>query len=458
LLTLPVIALAAARFAPPAAAAEPAIPTDYAGLPPDLAALYFPATGHNLAGGFLRAWWEQGRVPLFGYPISEELTEDGRTVQYFERARLEYFPEHGGTPYEVQLGLLGRLVTEGRQEAAFEPVGRVAESPERDYFDATGHTVVFAFKAFWEANNGLIAFGYPISEEFEEDGRTVQYFERARFEYFPEATNPAYSVQLGHLGRLVARARDVDTNAAQRRDDATEWSETLPLETAQRLRAERQARALKAEPERVEPFQAVVTAPLAEVRSAPTTIGTRLNIIYARHIVQVVGVVDGEPIDGDARWHQLAGGNGYIPAAYAKRFAPPAPPRVWLGRWIDVNLSTFYITGYEGDRSIRSALVTAGRESKTPLGIFVIQSRVDPEIMDSATVGIPKGHPEYYYLKDVRYTQYFTGNGTALHGNYWVHPSRFGRFSSNGCIGMLNPDAAWFWEFATFGTPVHIHF
>lgn len=28
-------------------------------------------------------------------------------VQYFERARLEYHPQYAGTPYEVQLGLLG---------------------------------------------------------------------------------------------------------------------------------------------------------------------------------------------------------------------------------------------------------------------------------------------------------------------------------------------------------------
>jgi len=34
---------------------------------------------------------------------------DGKeyTVQYFERARFEFHPEAAGTPYEVQLGLLG---------------------------------------------------------------------------------------------------------------------------------------------------------------------------------------------------------------------------------------------------------------------------------------------------------------------------------------------------------------
>jgi hypothetical protein len=33
-----------------------------------------------------------------------------RQVQYFEHARLEYFPEYAGTPFEVQFGLLGREV------------------------------------------------------------------------------------------------------------------------------------------------------------------------------------------------------------------------------------------------------------------------------------------------------------------------------------------------------------
>ena len=348
--TLPLIALVAARFAPPAAAAESALPVEYSGLPPDLAALYFPATGHNLTGGFLRAWWERGQVALFGYPISEELTEDGRTVQYFERARLEYHPDQQGTPYEIAIRTVG---TPGWPRAApsrpSSGSAGSAESPERDYFEATGHTVVYAFKSFWEYNNGLIAFGYPISEEFEEAGRTVQYFERARFEYFPEAADPAYTVQLGHLGRLVARVRDIAVAPAVRRADATEWSDSLPLETARALRARRQEEALNAAPGPVEPFQAVVTAPLAEIRSAPTTIGTRLSIVYARHILQVVGVAAGEPIDGDARWHQVASG-GFIPAAHAERFTPPAPPRSWSGRWIDVNLSSFYITGYEGDR------------------------------------------------------------------------------------------------------------
>ena len=75
---------------------------------------YFGETGHSLSYGFLYFWQKNGGLTQFGYPISEEMEEvsatDGlkHTVQYFERGRFEYHPENKGTPYETQLGQLGR--------------------------------------------------------------------------------------------------------------------------------------------------------------------------------------------------------------------------------------------------------------------------------------------------------------------------------------------------------------
>jgi hypothetical protein len=75
---------------------------------------YFSETQHSLSFSFLKYWDNHGGLPVFGYPISEELTEtsptDGKqyTVQYFERNRFEYHPENMGTEYEVLLGHLGR--------------------------------------------------------------------------------------------------------------------------------------------------------------------------------------------------------------------------------------------------------------------------------------------------------------------------------------------------------------
>ncbi len=74
---------------------------------------YFPATGHNLGGGFLDYWRANGGLAQFGYPLTEEFaqylpaTPPLHRVQYFERARLEYHPENAA-PYDILLGQFGR--------------------------------------------------------------------------------------------------------------------------------------------------------------------------------------------------------------------------------------------------------------------------------------------------------------------------------------------------------------
>ncbi|HEU5422639.1 MAG TPA: hypothetical protein VFU72_03785, partial [Nitrolancea sp.] len=158
------------------------------------AKVYFPVTGHHVSDQVLTYWRAHGDLSIFGYPLTEPIQRDGLTVQYFERARLELHPELAGTPYEVELTLLGDQTAAGHQEASFQRMSAVGanDSKDRVYFSATGHYLAYGFKSFWDGNGGLAIFGYPISEEFSEknadDGKTytVQYFERARFEYHPE--------------------------------------------------------------------------------------------------------------------------------------------------------------------------------------------------------------------------------------------------------------------------------
>jgi hypothetical protein len=163
----------------------------------------FPETGKCLNEPFLSYWNAHGQLPINGYPISEEFVEtleDGKayTVQYFERVRMEHHPENQ-PPYDVLLGQFGRLI-----HPADPPV---PEKPGARYFPETGHNVEGSFLNYWTANGGLPQFGFPISEEFVEtleDGKayTVQYFERARFEYHPE-NQPPYDVLLGQFGRRI---------------------------------------------------------------------------------------------------------------------------------------------------------------------------------------------------------------------------------------------------------------
>jgi len=82
--------------------------------PPAADCTYFAQTKHWLCGTFRAFWRRSGielgdpdisvreSIALLGYPISEAFVDEfGRTVQYFERAKLVAYPEFRGTPNEV---------------------------------------------------------------------------------------------------------------------------------------------------------------------------------------------------------------------------------------------------------------------------------------------------------------------------------------------------------------------
>lgn len=178
---------------------------------------YFAQTGHSVSGDFLKYWQQNGGLAQFGYPLTEPFyqfqSSNGGTylVQYFERARLEYHPELTSAPVKIELGRLGvNLVANRTNEAPFQPLKNApAASSQSTFFTATKHSLSGQFLQYWQTHGGLAIFGYPLSEPFTEvnptDGKsyTVQYFERARLEYHPEQTNPAYKVELGQLGRQI---------------------------------------------------------------------------------------------------------------------------------------------------------------------------------------------------------------------------------------------------------------
>lgn len=58
--------------------------------PPSKDVDYFDATGHILAYGFRDFWYRNDGIRLLGLPLSDEHVAGDRTVQYFERGRLEY--------------------------------------------------------------------------------------------------------------------------------------------------------------------------------------------------------------------------------------------------------------------------------------------------------------------------------------------------------------------------------
>lgn len=418
--------------------------------------VYFQETGHHLEGDFLRAWQANGGLMTFGYPLSDPITEDGRIVQYFERARFERHDQHAGTQYVVQATLLGNwLVEDRRNEEPFRPLPPSTadgDNEHRRYFGETGHVLAYGFKTYWEQNGGLYVFGYPISAEFSEKNRdtgevyTVQYFERARFEWHPEHRGTQYEVLLGRLGAQFAAERKIDISPVTQKPGTvaafpglldTGWSKAIRLGDGS--------------------VMGEVIGGALNIRSEPSLSAAIVGATYSRYPVTIYDIVPGEAVDGVPVWYKIGEGR-YIAAAWVKPLVPVPPPQTYSGNWVDVNLSTFHAVAYEGERPIYAAIITAGRGDRTPPGVYQIFQRVRYETMDSATVGFPPGHPEHYYLENVEFTQYFKADGFAIHGNYWTAPGGFGVFSSNGCIGMMNHDAEWFWNFLGIGSVVAIHY
>jgi glucose/arabinose dehydrogenase len=177
----------------------------------------FAETGYCISGR-IRSFWEQnGGLAVFGFPIAPQREEqvEGRTysVQWFERARFELHPENQA-PYDVLLGRLGAQLLANSTPGAEQPP---ANDSNCRTFAETGQRVCGAILAAWQANGlefdgrrgvseaeSLALFGLPFTPLREErvagGTRSVQWFERARFELHPENQAP-YNVLLGLLGR-----------------------------------------------------------------------------------------------------------------------------------------------------------------------------------------------------------------------------------------------------------------
>jgi hypothetical protein len=155
---------------------------------------FFPETGHSVRGDFL-LFYQSVRDPMlvFGYPITERITsKDGKTVQYFQRARFELLPERAENQ-RVQLTPLGQVTYQTGRQLTINSAGC-------DSFP-TGFAVCFAFLDFFKLNGGAAQFGNPISPfEFHEN-LIVQYFEKARFEWRADRPD-GQRVVLTDLGRL----------------------------------------------------------------------------------------------------------------------------------------------------------------------------------------------------------------------------------------------------------------
>ena len=97
-----------------------------------------------------------------------------------------------------------------------------AALPDKKVFDVPGIgkvQVAQGFLRFYETFGGLERDGWPLTPELVENGMTVQYFERSRYEWHPGAWPERWDVLRGRLGAevidLTVRVRELEAQLEQ---------------------------------------------------------------------------------------------------------------------------------------------------------------------------------------------------------------------------------------------------
>ncbi len=351
--------------------------------------VYIPETGQTINGVFLDYWRSNGGANAFGNPISQEMVQNGHTVQYYQYARFEYWPEDVGGNV-VHLGNIGAelqpatmtrtnsgAVTQlsysnanaevAQMSKAWLPLDKsTSKKPNTDawaYVSATRHTVSNGFKAFWDASGAAVYLGNPLTQEFSIKATTFQIFERGELSW-----------------------------------DKTAGTQMVPI-------------------------------------------GQTLVAKYG---------ISTAPID-----------QADVPTYSEDLFVKPAPPAPAVGgytpsgangeHWVDVDLTNQSLTAYEGNNPVLYTLVSTGRPGfDTPTGEFNVLVMVESQTMEGVIGG------EYYNVPDVPWVMYFTDEGHALHGTYWHN--NFGNVMSHGCVNLPMDVAEWMYGWADIGMRVEIHY
>ena len=452
------------------------------------AATYFPYTGHNVADPILTMWRRFGAEKVLSAPLSEELFDDSTAWI------LQYFPGivFGYNPVDDIPSVVPMLFTSD-QVAAYMPRDAAALSNVR---------VTGAFRDFWSRNGKEALFGQPLTNSFTgPDGAPRQVFETAILQETDQGVwlypawrdlvraggipgNEAFTPQppTGGTTYLVSASDGLNLRDAPAKDGPVL---TLVPDNSEFIAAPGQngdwiagyvngyagwfAKSFLTEPPQVPElstgqwkvgiWQGAILGD-TNVREQPTTKAKTIKQMSFGDPVEVSAWVQGEETyKGADLWAQI-GQNQFIYGRNVGRTAPIAPTPVpqgspAVGNWIDVNLTQQLMTAYEGTSAVRTVPMTSGMPPfQTPEGWYQIMRRVANEEMTSGSIGAE----EFFDLKNVLFTQYFTERGHAIHFAWWRTKETIGRPGSHGCLNLLLDDARFFWDWADIGTTLVIHY
>ena len=150
---------------------------------------------------------------LFGMPVSDAFIDPttGKTVQYFQKVRLETDSANDDT--QISLTPLGLwLLPEESQEVVII---------DENCVTMPGHEIPLcsAFRTFYEQHDGAQLFGKPISYVIQTGDRYYQYFENVCLIYAPSAPDEL-KVTLANLGEIYLLSKEPYYQAITRADIA----------------------------------------------------------------------------------------------------------------------------------------------------------------------------------------------------------------------------------------------
>jgi hypothetical protein len=341
--------------------------------------------------------------------------------------------------------------------------------PSTVYIPETGHSVDGVFLESWRAWGGAASWGLPLTAEFQENGRIVQYYDYGRFEYHPDDPNGAV-VQFGDLGRqlqpfVLRRASGSGSSAVNEAALAARaWA---PLEAAGRVDSETWrfvpetghavAGEFKAfweatgesgylgnplsEPYKVDgvTFQVFERGTLAQRSGEPPAMMPIGKMMVERLRLDTTPSAQGElPVYSEAL---------FTPPPMATVSGVPADPNG--EKWVLINITLQYLWAYQGDQVLWQGYVSTGTAKfATPPGSYQVLSKLESQTMEGVLGG------EYYNVPDVPDVLYFTDRGHALHGTYWHN--NFGTPMSHGCVNLPTDVADWMYQWSSVGMRVEI--
>jgi lipoprotein-anchoring transpeptidase ErfK/SrfK len=112
---------------------------------------------------------------------------------------------------------------------------------------------------------------------------------------------------------------------------------------------------------------------------------------------------------------------------------------------------------YDNNQLIRTFPISTGRtQYPTMDGVHIALAKSQTVIMDSATVGIPKGSPGYYY-ETVYWDVRISNGGEFVHAAPWSVGSQGSSNVSHGCVNLSTADATWFYNWSYTGDIVDVY-